>query len=212
MYLQGVVNMGDGLRELHKLKEAHEQLADALARLEELFGKEHPTIALACRNLGMVLLDEGKASEALPLLERAVAVGEKTRGPKHIMTGYFLEDLGRVYIAVHRYPEATGALRRSLAIIGENDDAIAAQTRMLLADALREQGQATEALPLAETALRFLEAHPIDTETLSDARFALARALWDSKGDQARARALAASAEKDNEDPAAVRAWLSAHP
>jgi uncharacterized iron-regulated protein len=79
-------------------------------------------------------------------------------------------------------------------------------------------GRATEALAPLERALALGEAHAVAPVELAETRFVLARALWDSRQDTARARELARKAEGALEQPgtealrARVQAWLAARP
>jgi hypothetical protein len=86
---------------------------------------------------------------------------------------------------------------------------------------LLELGQTAEAIAPLEDAVRLRAAEePADRAELGQSRFGLARALWATGGDHARARALAVAARADlatvgpraAADLASVDAWLAARP
>ncbi|MCY1013941.1 tetratricopeptide repeat protein [Nannocystis pusilla] len=99
------------------------------------------------------------------------------------------------------------------------DHASVAHTLLGRGDALIGLGRAAEAVPELERALAIREAAQVQPEELAEARFAVARALWDANGDRTRARALAEQAATTyptapgTEDArASVGKWLASHP
>ena len=59
------------------------------------------------------LYGEGKYAEAIPLAQRALAIGESTLGPDHPYVGSFLDNLAALYIAEGRYAEAEPLFKRA---------------------------------------------------------------------------------------------------
>lgn len=69
-------NLGDQHPTLatHDYVRAEQSNARALAIFERAHGAEHPMCAYASVNLGRVLLETGRAQEAIPRFERALAI------------------------------------------------------------------------------------------------------------------------------------------
>lgn len=131
--------------------------------------------------------DAGRYDEALPLLQRALAIHESTLGPEHSSTTTSLNNLAEVLEAQGRYGEAEPLYRRALTIresiiregdLGEyypesistlnrfalasmgnerNDLALAATSLNQLANLLHVQGRHNEAEPLHRSALAINE-------------------------------------------------------
>jgi tetratricopeptide (TPR) repeat protein len=53
---------------------------------EKTLGKEHPDVAAALNNIGVVLTAQGQYAEALKHHRRAFAIAEKAVGPEHSLT------------------------------------------------------------------------------------------------------------------------------
>ena len=62
----------------------------------------------------------GRRAEALPYIERAVALWEGASGPEHLNLARPLLALAMVYVAGGRWGEAEAALTRALAIVENN--------------------------------------------------------------------------------------------
>jgi len=50
---------------------------------EKALGLDHPHVATSLNNLAELYRTQGKNEEALPLLQRSLAIREKTLGPDH---------------------------------------------------------------------------------------------------------------------------------
>ncbi len=98
-----------------RLEDAEMSLKDAL-REAEAFGAEDPRLAVTLNNLGLLYEVQKKYAEAEPLLQRALAIREKSLGPEHLDVAKSLSNLGAIYRAQGRYPEAEPLLRRALTI------------------------------------------------------------------------------------------------
>jgi hypothetical protein len=68
-----------------RVPEAIELFRRALAAREQSLG-DHPLTAETCSSLAGVLQQTGDAAGATPLLERALAIDERTFGPNHVVT------------------------------------------------------------------------------------------------------------------------------
>jgi tetratricopeptide (TPR) repeat protein len=64
----------------------------------------------------MIHQQAGRIDEAIPMLEKAVAMYEQTYGPEHLETGNQLTALGAAYRAQSNHEEAQKHLRRALKI------------------------------------------------------------------------------------------------
>lgn len=110
--LEAALAMDPGVRRAHyylgMIALAESMSADRLGRAEAEFRKEleiAPDDPLARDQLGLLLLDAGRAAEALPHLEAAVSAEARS---------FYLSHLGRCQLALERPEEAVVSLRRAL--------------------------------------------------------------------------------------------------
>jgi serine/threonine protein kinase len=98
----------------------------------------------------------GLEAKALPLLERALAIGRHTLGPDHVRLAQSLNDLGVLYRYQGRHAQAENLLRESLAmrrrLLGSQNNEVAI-TLIELARSLVERGRSEEAEPLIRESL-----------------------------------------------------------
>ena len=98
----------------------------------------------------------GMEAKALPLLERAAAIGRHTLGPNDPRLAQSLNDLGVLHRRQGRFTEAENLLRESLAmrrrILGSRNNEVAI-TLVELSRSLTERGRSDEAEPLLREAL-----------------------------------------------------------
>ncbi|MFY0582600.1 tetratricopeptide repeat protein [Cystobacter fuscus] len=143
---------------------------------------------------------------------------ERARGPEHPDTAQPCTTLGRVLVDQGRPGEALTLFSRALrlrerALGPQHPDLAAPLTGQ--GEALLKLGRAPEALVPLERALVLRSTHTVPPEALAETRFALARALWDTHTDSARAILLAREAEHTLERSgtealrAQVQAWLA---
>ncbi|PCC68639.1 Serine/threonine protein kinase [Nannocystis exedens] len=193
----------------------------ALAIQEKAFGLDHPMVADTLHNLATVRYDTHDHAESARLLRRALAIYERRLGPHHPSTVASVAGLGQVLTATGAPEEALKLFARALAsqeqVLGPDHPSLA-HSLLGRAEALTALGRAAEAVPALERALAIREASQVQPEELAEARFALARALWDG-GDRPRARALAEQAATTYPEApgtaaarAKVRDWLASHP
>jgi tetratricopeptide (TPR) repeat protein len=212
-----LVNLGTTLSALGRHAEALVPLRQGVAILERTLPEKHPFRSVALNALGAALWRDGKAGEAVRVLHRAVEAAERMRGPEHPDVAQPCGTLGQVLMDLGRPTEALGFFERARSIreqtLGpEHPELAVALTGQ--GEALLKLGRAAEALAPLERALALRESRPVPPVELAETRFALARALWETRKDTARARRLAQQAESTLEHPgsealrARVQAWL----
>ena len=115
-------------------------------------------MARRVHRLGMARHHTGRADEAIPMLEKAVAMHEQNFGAEHVETGNQLMALGVVHRAHGNHEEAQKCLRRALKIHEtacgrQSEEAI--QDLHHLAGSLEESGDLAGAAAQYERALLF---------------------------------------------------------
>jgi eukaryotic-like serine/threonine-protein kinase len=214
----------NNLANVHQVTGAHEEakvhLERALRIWEEL-GPEHPRVAVSLGNLGSVHRVMGEYEEAKALYERALAIFEKTLGSEHPEFAGTLSNLALVHQATGGYEEARALHERALEIrekkLGPDHRAVAFSL-VGLAEVSLVQDRADDAAEHARRAVRLREATNSPPAELAHARYLLARAMWATKQDRARALTLGAQAREGYREAgpasaaqlAEVEAWLAA--
>ena len=118
------------------------------------------TFARVLADAGKYMKDRARYAEALPLVERALAIKEKTLGPDDRDLAVSLNSLGVLYYYQGRYSEAQPLYERALAIQEKapaSDHTDLARFLRNLAILLYDQGRYAEAQPLQERALAIQE-------------------------------------------------------
>jgi tetratricopeptide (TPR) repeat protein len=82
-------NLGDALRKLGRYAEAREHLAAALAMTEKNRGPDDVFVAAILVSLGQVALGRGEPAAAIPLFERAEAIGARQPRPADLADARF---------------------------------------------------------------------------------------------------------------------------
>ena len=88
----------------------------ALAIREQVHGPEHPEVAVAANNFGLILQDQGDLAGALEYTKRALAIGEKVYGSEHPTVAIRANNIGTI---LKEQGDLAGALeytKRALAI------------------------------------------------------------------------------------------------
>lgn len=148
------------------LAEAYEQLglyADAeplarraLAEKEQIYGREHPDVAVAFNVLGWILRQSGDLVEAESSLREAIRIGRAAFPNGDSRLARALNDLGVVLEAKGDYPGAAAVYRESLAMrrrtLGEGHVGVAVTTSNL-AVVLYRQGAVDSAAAMAAAAV-----------------------------------------------------------
>ena len=208
-------NLGVVLGRLGRHEEAKQRYEQSLALGRKSLGPEHPSVANSLDNLGVELQALGRYPEARQMHEQALALRLKALGPEHPDVATSLLNLGLVLGALGHSEEARSRFSRALAL---QEKAFGSEspdlTEFLLAWGtflLVDQARPVQALPLLERASRL--APPASGP---EARFLLARALWDAGKDRPRAVKLALEAQQDwRRGPSPrlteVSRWLALH-
>ncbi len=182
-----------------KNEQAIESQQQALALRKEAFGPDHPSVAVSLNNLGDVLMELKRYDQAQKVLNQAYSNWEKAFGPNHPYVGYPLTNLGVVLLEQGKYPQAKKVFARALSVWEQGlgaDNPLLTHPLTGLAQCLLPKDHQT-ALPLLERALLLKLAHPSDPAELAEIRFTLARAVWLSDSNHARALQLANQAASD---------------
>jgi tetratricopeptide (TPR) repeat protein/CHAT domain-containing protein len=96
--------------------EAEAVLAQVLNQRQKVQGLDHPEVATALNNLGLVHKVQGRFGKAETLYRQALAIREKALGPNHPEVAASLNNLGELYRAQGRHDDAEPLFRRALAI------------------------------------------------------------------------------------------------
>ncbi len=204
-------------------REAYGLFSRALEIREAKFGPAHPLLAQSLGSVGFAALHLGRPKEAREHLERGLAMMEEVAGPDHPNCAPIHAYIGELELEEANYDSADEHFARSLAILKasvdeEHPDAevsLRGRARVALA-----RGEPAQALPWISRAIAVGEAHELSPLELGDARFLLARILWELPEGEGRDRSralaqaqLARDAFKGTEGAqsqhAEVLAWLA---
>jgi hypothetical protein len=100
-----------------RFAEAARVLAQALAQDRKARGADGGDTARSLSQLANLYLRQGKAGDALPLLEEAAAIDQSRLGPTHPFIADDLHDLGLVYDALHRGEDARRAFSAAIGVL-----------------------------------------------------------------------------------------------
>jgi Tfp pilus assembly protein PilF len=106
----------DELRKAGKYSEAIPLAQRVLVAREGQFGPDHPLVATALNELGVLYRYQGRYAEAQPLFQRSLAIQEKVLGRDHPNVATALNNLAGLYSNQARYADAEPLYRRALAI------------------------------------------------------------------------------------------------
>jgi tetratricopeptide (TPR) repeat protein len=212
-------NLAGVEEELGHHDEAISLLDKALKIIAVTRGPQHPTAAYVHYNKARSLLAKGDYPAAHERIQEAIRIREATLGPDNPEVADALDVLATILQADGLYAEALEASERAVAIKRHalGPDALD------LCYSLENTGFAQLALhaparavgPL-EQSISLREAAGLAPSEMVQARFALARALWEVGRDRRRARALATSAHegalihKDATAAGQIAGWLAA--
>jgi tetratricopeptide (TPR) repeat protein len=139
---------------------ARSALERALAIDEAAFGPDHPNVASAVNNLGLVLKDLGDLEGARAHYERALAIWEKQLGPEHPQVAIGVNNLGGVLKDLGDLEGARAHYERALAIdeaaFGPHHPNVARDVNNL-GEVMRQQGDLAGAGAALERALAIWE-------------------------------------------------------
>ncbi len=189
--------IGNGLRQMGRLDEALAYFRRALASREKTLGPTHVRTANSLSNIAFVLNLLGRYDEAIALQRRALANREAALGPTSHLVADSVNGLAWSLAYAGRHGEALEQFRRALAIlekvVGPQHPSLIIPLDGMGQTLLRMHTPEPAVAPL-ERALALGENGRASPEDQSSTRFALARALWDSGRDRARARKLVLAA------------------
>ena len=86
----------------------------------EVFGVNHPAVASALHNIGILVLEDGQFSESLNCFQESLRVRKYVLGPDHYEVASSLRHIGKLFhdrgdflLATNLYSEALSILRKS---------------------------------------------------------------------------------------------------
>jgi tetratricopeptide (TPR) repeat protein len=194
----------------------------ARAIAEASLRSDDPDVGRPVANLGLALSEAGRPAEGLAFNQRGVDILRKALGAGHPEVAMQMSNRGEILNALGRYEEARALFNAALAVskkefppdhpdVGDSLNGVGAS--------YLGQGKPEPALAPLERALAIREKSGAEPPHIGETRFLLARALWDSGGDRARARALAQAARAAYGDKApwsgkvvAIESWIAQHP
>jgi hypothetical protein len=100
-----------------RFDEAERVLTEALTQDRRQHGADAADTARSLSQLGNLYLRQGRAADALPLIEVAAAIEQKQLGPTHPFIADDLYDLGLAYDALKRRVEARHAFLAAIAVL-----------------------------------------------------------------------------------------------
>jgi len=214
------MTLGQVLVDLQQFAEGRRLYEQADKTFARVYGPVHPVRAAIQGNLFNLALSEQRWADALANATLARDILAQTDGPDALSVAGPERDRSVALGAANRLDEALVAAQRALAIIEKHG----ADGEQRLPGALSDLCEVQIArekpdlcIPSAERAIQIIEhrgdgADPLE---LADARYVLARAMWEAKRDRPRARRLALQVQADHplaERRQVIAAWLDQHP
>jgi eukaryotic-like serine/threonine-protein kinase len=163
-----------------RLRDAVEDMQQAIVAKERALGPEDPDVAISISNIAIYLDELGETSRAAEYTERALRIMETSLGPDHPKVAIPLANYAELLNRLGRFDEARDIAQRALGIFErETDPQGIYVTYPLCALGLSYigMGRFAEAVPPLERAVRIREAKENVLTKLADAHFALGRAL-----------------------------------
>jgi len=220
----GSTLVGSALLSLANLLQGQEKYADAIALYrrglaiqERTVGPENNRVAATLDMLGKALARSGNLEEGEAMALRSIAIREANGSGDHPMQATAWRILGGSYWRAKQYEKSSKAYARSLRILEKKygpKHPLVVTSLLGVAEAELDLGHPKVARPLLERALPHLDAPEVSQER-GRIQFLLARALWATPGDRARARQLADAAFEidgsDPEDGPLIAEWRKTH-
>ncbi len=194
---------------------------EALSIEERALGADHPRLAITHGNLAALLLAMDRPREALAHAQRALAIEQTNPDATLADLGASLLNVANALLKLKRLEEALQYDRQARSILTRelgDHHPWSAMANSTHGQILYAQGRPAEAVAPLRLAVRGFEASGEEETEAANARFYLARALWDSGepgGHRGEAVALARKAREGygralrTRDLAAVDAWLA---
>ena len=185
-YSMYLLNVGDFALRRHRLEEAQNLLAEAVANFEKYEGAGSRHLALASTSLAEVYEDEGKYSESEALYRKALAIQEAQLSPDDAELGRTLSGLADIRYKQGNFSEAASLRIRSRAIFEKAGPSQTASEAVLLIErgqSRTAKGKYREAETLYKRAIQADEAKygPDHPKVADDLNF-LARLYRDQEG------------------------------
>jgi tetratricopeptide (TPR) repeat protein len=174
-------------------------------------------VALNLGGLAMSLTDAGRWDEAAARQAEAVDILARNLSNSRELIQY-RGFLGAIHMRRKDYPAALAEYGRAVAAAEANlakNDPLLASVLDGVASTYRLKGEAARAVPIFERVLEIERSRKAGPADLADAELGLARGLWDSRIDRARARRLAQQAlvhaeqAKDKDAIETTQKWLA---
>ncbi len=221
-------HVGGHLGDLAQIELAHGDVAAARAAYDRAIAIERahdphsPRLADLEANVGVMLAQSGHVAEARPYAEHALGEHLRILGPDnpdlnvdYILLGAIDRDAGRLADAERENREAARVVEKAF---GTNDPN-AVNPRIELSYTLVAAGKAREAATLLAPMVALADTgDQVAPPAGAEVHMAYADALWQARGDRARARAAAIkgrdawAALGADDQRAHADAWLAAHP
>ncbi len=213
------MTVGQTLIEVGQLDEAKTQLLAADAVFARTFGPKHPIRTGIYGRIGRVERTQNHPDAAIVAFRKALSFVEDLEGARSLEAAGAVSDIAVTLASQGKFTEAATEARRALAIIEKNapDDGPRLSSALVdLASILRAGEQNAAVIPVAERALAIIAGlgEATNPSERSAVKFALAGALWEAKGDHARARKLAQEALLDEPEPSTrteIETWIAQH-
>jgi tetratricopeptide (TPR) repeat protein len=206
-----------------RILDALEDARLSVAAKEKALGPDQPDVGISLQNVSVHLDELGELADAVGEGARALDIVERGFGPDHPRTALVRSNYSEYLARSGRWDEASDAAAKALAVFEREADPegiFVFVSLTALGTAHLGAGRRDQALPILERANRIGETSAPTVAYQARARFALARALWETEAERERALALANAARHDyrNSQPtpgterelAAVDAWLDA--
>jgi len=211
-------NLAGVEEELGHHDEAISLLRNALRIITATRGPQHPTAAYVHYNLARALLAKGDYPAAHERIQEAIRIREAALGPEHPEVADALDVLATILQADGLYAEALAQSGRAVAIkrkaLGPDALDLCYSLENVGFAELSLHAPARAVAPL-EQSIALREAAGLAPAEMVQARFALARALWEVGKDRRRAKALAVSAREgalehqDATEAGEIAGWLA---
>jgi tetratricopeptide (TPR) repeat protein len=219
-YALAMGGLGGRLCERGDVAEGLPLLEKAVSIMEGADGLDHPEDAFTMHRLARCYRDTHRREDEIAMHLMALALREQRLGMTHPMVANSLDYLGQALLAQKQPAQAIDQFERALHILEEarSDNGPDAAVAMLgIGEGRLAMGDPTGAIAPLERALA-LCAETMGAGKDSEARFALARATWDTHRDRAHAVELATLARDGftaigragEADRSRVDTWLSA--
>jgi CHAT domain-containing protein/Tfp pilus assembly protein PilF len=124
---------------------------------EKTHGPEDFFAAILCQNLGTVYLNEHDPAQGIPMLQRSIAIMEKSASIHGATLSSTLNELGDVYLEEERYDQAEPLFREALELRKKLSDVKAlGQSYNALAVTFEREYRYAEAEPLLQSAVELV--------------------------------------------------------